>query len=59
MPISYYYPIVYLDRSCDSVYIGGKGGGGGGGGGVKIRTSAFSGVKSRTLRQSATFYPSE
>ena len=25
--------------------------------GVKSRTSAFSGVKSRTLRQSATFYP--
>ena len=27
------------------------------GGGVKSRTSAFSGVKRRTLRQSATFYP--
>ena len=28
-----------------------------GGGAAWSRTSAFSGVKSRTLRQSATFYP--
>ena len=37
----------------------GAGCSGGGNCGGSPGTSAFSGVKSRTLRQSATFYPSE
>ena len=41
--------MVYLDHVIQSISV--ERGGGGGGGGVKSRTSAFSGVKSRTLRQ--------